>query len=986
MKRMAIAAAFTVVMAIASHGATNDAGLVLWNRLGSTNEIMQSAVGPGGTWTAGSFVPGLFGNAVELNLQQQFGCEFPIQALTTSVGCLEFWAKLSDFAGLPQGGGSMPGLIGYGVPGQSYGVLSFSSNDGSANGGLCATTSYGALGTGFYGMNWTYAMAMYGIASTENDISGWHHYALTWNGAGINSVGNGTRKVAVFVDGVLNSTRWDSASPASGLIANPSITRFGLLNHHGLTNGRVAFDNLKIWSFDKTDFADRYYEEGISNIMILADRASVSIPEGGTTNFQVKLSAQPIGDTVVAVDRTDGDADITITAGTNLVFTTNNWDVYQTVSLEATEDDADNSNGTASITCSGTGLTNATVEATEIDDDYTLTVSAVNGTVANDPNATFYDNGTEVTLSATEYAGYHFADWSGDASGIANPISVTMNADKSVTAAFALNVITVLTDTASVTVPEGSTSSFQVKLSAQPTGDTVVAVALSTGDTDITASKSASLTFSAANWAVYQSLSLSADEDNDDNQNGTGTITCSSPDIASAVVEATEADDDYTLTGTSLYGTIIPYPQAAYYDNGTEVALTAVPNPSYFFTEWTGGLADTNNPVAILMDSDKSVTASYRPTMLKVLPPSKIAQKSFTARWEWAEGGAPEGELSIVLDIDGFPQYVPGYWNRYVNNASECVITNLFSGKDYWYRVRRLMPDGSHSTWSSDVKVRTGKGMPAFKNLLSDGPVSKGISQQFALTTLISGTGTLKVKSSNTEAVNPVLTADTLTLQYLWKTTSSAKVTLTLTHPTTGYKESYGAVMSRAGGSVAVVGQSALTNAGTVAAQEVTLENQTGGMVFGVRVRAFGLDNQDWLLNRTGLDPVSKTAIMELPCVWPDGSQMVVRMVYNLAYKKQAKTRQVTYGAWTIMTPLSGTMPVSEDLTIAQQDLYDQLWLLGMPANRNRLYAVYHSDDGGDSWVKEAAVLRATGNYLMWMDTDESAPEGRLYRVVDQGM
>ncbi|MFO7534860.1 MAG: LamG-like jellyroll fold domain-containing protein [Kiritimatiellia bacterium] len=549
-----------------------------------------------------------------------------------------------------------------------------------------------------------------------------------------------------------------------------------------------------------------------------------------------------------------------------------------------------------------------------------------------------------------------------------------------------INSITVLTDRASISVPEGGTSSFQVKLSAQPTGDTVVAVARSTGDTDITVSENASLTFSTANWADYQFVNLASDEDNDDNQNGTATITCSSPDIASAVVDATEADDDYTLTGTSLYGTIIPNPDTPYYDNGTEVALTAVPNPSYFFTEWTGGLADTNNPAAILMDSDKSVTASYAPVMPEVLTPSKIGKNAFTARWKWVEGGAPEGELSVILDVEGFPEYVPGYRNRYLNNVTECVVTNLLSGKDYWYRVRRLMPDGSRSMWSSDMKVRTGKGMPVFKNLLSDVSVSKGISQEFALTNLTTGTGTLKVKSSNTAAVNPVLSAETLTLQYLWKAADSAKVTLVMTHPTTGYKVSYGVALNRAGGSVAVVGQSALTNAGTVVAQEVTLQNQTGGMIGGVRVRAFGLDNQDWLVNRTGLDPVSKTAIVELPCVLPAGSQMVVRMVYNLAYKKQSKTKQVTCGAWAIMPPLSGAMPVSEDLTIAQKDLYDGLWLLGMPANRNRLYAVYHSDDGGDSWVKEAAVLRATGNYLMWMDTDEGAPEGRLYRVLDEGM
>jgi CSLREA domain-containing protein/uncharacterized repeat protein (TIGR02543 family) len=48
-----------------------------------------------------------------------------------------------------------------------------------------------------------------------------------------------------------------------------------------------------------------------------------------------------------------------------------------------------------------------------------------------------YANGTTVTLTPTANAGYTFAGWKGDASGSSDPLTVTIDADKSVSADFA---------------------------------------------------------------------------------------------------------------------------------------------------------------------------------------------------------------------------------------------------------------------------------------------------------------------------------------------------------------------------------------------------------------------------------------------------------------------------------------------------------------------------------------------------------------------
>ena len=67
----------------------------------------------------------------------------------------------------------------------------------------------------------------------------------------------------------------------------------------------------------------------------------------------------------------------------------------------------------------------------------TLTVSHVgSGTVVLDPPGGTYDNGTVVTAAATAGAGYTFSGWSGDVSGTANPIAITMSGDRTVTATF----------------------------------------------------------------------------------------------------------------------------------------------------------------------------------------------------------------------------------------------------------------------------------------------------------------------------------------------------------------------------------------------------------------------------------------------------------------------------------------------------------------------------------------------------------------------
>lgn len=101
---------------------------------------------------------------------------------------------------------------------------------------------------------------------------------------------------------------------------------------------------------------------------LVLSSAKVTVPENGTATFDVSLSQQPAGSVTVTVARTQGDADITVQDGATLSFTRVSWNTPQRVTLRAASD-ADNLDGTATITVAAAGLDARAVEAVEQDDE-----------------------------------------------------------------------------------------------------------------------------------------------------------------------------------------------------------------------------------------------------------------------------------------------------------------------------------------------------------------------------------------------------------------------------------------------------------------------------------------------------------------------------------------------------------------------------------------------------------------------------------------
>jgi len=94
--------------------------------------------------------------------------------------------------------------------------------------------------------------------------------------------------------------------------------------------------------------------------------------------------------------------------------------------------------GSYTVVVSNNGGVATSVAAT-LTVNYSLTVTTSSGgSVTIQPNQNSYAPGTSVTLKATPSLLYKFTGWSGNATGTANPLTITMNGNKQIKANFAL--------------------------------------------------------------------------------------------------------------------------------------------------------------------------------------------------------------------------------------------------------------------------------------------------------------------------------------------------------------------------------------------------------------------------------------------------------------------------------------------------------------------------------------------------------------------
>jgi uncharacterized repeat protein (TIGR02543 family) len=222
---------------------------------------------------------------------------------------------------------------------------------------------------------------------------------------------------------------------------------------------------------------------------------------------------------------------------------------------------------------------------------YTLTVSiAGSGSVTKVPEKAQYNSGEVVQLTALPQAGWVFGGWSGDLTGNTNPGSITMDANKTVTATFVQTYSYVVT-----TNPSGL--QFTVDGVAYTTPQTFI---WEVGSTHTLSVLSPQNGVSGIRY-LYNSWS--------DGGAQTHSVTAQS----SNTTYTASFDTQYTLTTsvTASGGTVSPS-GTNWYNSGQVVSISATAKAGYIFSGWSGDLSGSINPSSIMMTGPMSVRANFK--------------------------------------------------------------------------------------------------------------------------------------------------------------------------------------------------------------------------------------------------------------------------------------------------------------------------------------------------------------------------------------
>ena len=213
---------------------------------------------------------------------------------------------------------------------------------------------------------------------------------------------------------------------------------------------------------------------------------------------------------------------------------------------------------------------------TEETNTYEVTIT-VSGNGSTSISTDTYNEGQQISITASSDSGNRFINWSGDISSTDETISITVNSNMNISANF--EVIPSYT----VSVNSGTGGSISSSGGTYQEGDTVT----------ITATPNTGYTFN--NW--------------------TGGVESSSNEITLTVntditVTANFNANQYTLNVNSGTGGSVSS-SGGTYNYGDTVTITATPNTGYTFNNWTGGSSSSNSEITVTINSDLSLSAGF---------------------------------------------------------------------------------------------------------------------------------------------------------------------------------------------------------------------------------------------------------------------------------------------------------------------------------------------------------------------------------------
>src|SRR2546428_424428 len=288
-----------------------------------------------------------------------------------------------------------------------------------------------------------------------------------------------------------------------------------------------------------------------------------------------------------------------------------------------------------------------------------ITAGVPGGTAANisgGTTGTFYDSGTVLSLTgATPVADgtgkrWSFGNWTGDVTlppSTANPVSVTMNQARSITATYTAQYQLTLAITAGVpggvsNISGGTTGTFY-------DSGTVLSLTGATPVADGTGKR-----WSFANWTGDVALPPSTANPVSVTMNQARSITATytaqyqlTLAITAGVPGGTAANISGGTTGT-------------FYDSGTGLSLTAATpvadgaGKRWRFNNWSGDATGGSSPVAVTMSAPRAVTANYVVQFLLTITtnPVVVARTNVTPADGWFDTGSPIS-LSATSPVAG---------------------------------------------------------------------------------------------------------------------------------------------------------------------------------------------------------------------------------------------------------------------------------------------------------------------------------------------
>ena len=297
-----------------------------------------------------------------------------------------------------------------------------------------------------------------------------------------------------------------------------------------------------------------------------------------TTIPQVLLSATPVaGGSVNGAGTFAQGSSVTVTAMPSSGYTFTNW------TLNGTEVSTSSSYqftmaGNKSLVANFTPVAPGEFAVN-------LSSSPANGGTTNGSGS--YFAGSSVTVTADPNNGFTFMNWTD------NGVVVSMSSS--------YQFVITMNRTLVANFKAIPASQFAVVLSASPAkgGMTDGEGAYSSGTSvTITATKNTGYTF--VNW-TEKATGVEASK----SAIFTFPLTTNRTLVANFVLNT------YTLNVTAVNGTVTKVLNQPTYNHGTSVKLTAKADAGYMFSSWSGDASGAANPLTILMNSDKNVTANF---------------------------------------------------------------------------------------------------------------------------------------------------------------------------------------------------------------------------------------------------------------------------------------------------------------------------------------------------------------------------------------